>query len=75
MNRDSMRSGVIFGVIMGVFYYFQSGLLKGIISGIIGAILFGFLMRIFIKKTKKPKITLDKEILFEGRATHLPMTS
>ena len=70
MNRDSMRSGVVFGVIMGVFYYFQSSLLKGIISGVIGGILFGFLMGVFIKKIKKPKITLDKEILFEGRANH-----
>ena len=40
--NPSLKNGVIFGVMIGIFFIVQSGIIFGILAGVIGGSLFGF---------------------------------
>ena len=72
---SALRTGLPFGVIMGVFFAFQSGLVRGMVSGAFAGILFGLLMASFAKyqaksnSVKRPDFE-NEDILEEGPANH-----
>ncbi|MDR3219881.1 MAG: hypothetical protein LBU22_13070 [Dysgonamonadaceae bacterium] len=68
--------GIVFGVLMGIFYVFQSGVITtAIISGVISGLLFGIGMYFFtvsktLKRQAQIKIAEGEDLIFSGAANH-----
>ena len=69
------QTGLPFGILMGIFYSFQSGWKGGALAGLFSGVLFGLMMAGFVKFqsrkfTQNRPLSADEKLIKEGSANH-----
>lgn len=73
--KTFFKSGIFFGVLMGLYYSYEHGLKTGVGYGIFTGIFFGAIMALFAQfqskkfQSERP-VFLDEKLLKEGPANH-----